>query len=128
MLTPAELDLFDKYIIGELTSTERAMLNFKIKDINFLKEFREIKQIVTGIQYAAITEKYMEANRQIKFLEKGGVFLRSNKNQKDEAVIEVLSLDNDWDIAVICEDNLSCNRLIKQMVKKYPLKFRVLNN
>jgi len=128
MLTLRELDLFDKYIMGKLTRTERAMLDFKIKDKKFLKEFGEIKQIVAGIQYAAITEKCIEANRQIKFLEKGGVFLRSNKNSKGEAVIEALSLDNDWGIALICEDYLSCNRLIKKMVKKYPLKFQVLNS
>jgi len=126
MLTPTELDMIDKYITGKLTKTERIMLDTKMRNSKFFKEVEQIKKVVSGIQYAAIIENCAKAKRQVNFLENGGVFLRSGKNSKGEDVVETLSLENDWSIAVICADYLCCDLLIKKLITKFPQKFRIL--
>jgi len=45
---------------------------------------------------------------------------------KGEDVVETLSLENDWSIAVICADYLCCDLLIKKLITKFPQKFRIL--
>ena len=122
-----ELELIDEYLEGTLSDEATLLFEQRLNiDGKFRAEFNQIKLIIEGICSLAFVDDLSRTKQINRFMEQGGILLRQNIDGMGENVIEDLAIDRDWRVVLICESKVNCERLIRQLVQKYPYKFQTI--
>jgi hypothetical protein len=122
-----DLDIIDQYLDGTLSFEEKTAFELRLgNDGEFFREFEQIKLIIKGIQSIALIEELERIRQTMRFLEQGGILLREHKNESGENVLEKLTIDENWNPVMVCENRQNCMRMIRKLVKDHPERFRTL--
>jgi len=121
-----ELETIDNYLAGSLSSEETIAFENRLReDAGFREEFEKIRLIIAGIKYSAISEQLDHVRLLNRFLEDGGILLRSGINDNGQPVIERLIKDKEWSVILICESCESCTMLMNRLANNHPDRIRV---